>query len=166
MNTETIRISLTFLILCLAQALVLNNIHLFGIATPLLYILLALNLRRGYSKAGILAWCFSLGLLTDMFADTPGVATCSLTFIGFIQPYLLELFVPRDSADDLLPSFKTLGTAPYIYYTVILTLAYSLLFFSLEMFSFFNLLLWAECVAGSAALTVLLVLAIERVRRR
>lgn len=42
-----------------------------------------------------------MGLCIDVFANTPGVAAASMTFIGLLQPYLFELFVPRDSADDL-----------------------------------------------------------------
>ena len=38
MNIEIIKQFLTFIILCLAQALVLNHINLFGCATPLLYV--------------------------------------------------------------------------------------------------------------------------------
>ncbi len=42
-----------------------------------------------------------MGLCVDVFANTPGVAAASMTAVGLLQPYLFELFVPRDSADDL-----------------------------------------------------------------
>lgn len=165
MNLGILKTMFVFLVLCLVQALVLNHIRLFDCATPLLYVYMVLNFRRNYPKAGILLWSFALGLAVDIFSNTPGVAAASLTAIGFIQPYLLEPFIPRDSTDDFKPSLKAIGTASYIYYTIIITLIYSLLFFSLEMFNFFNLLLWAECVAGSTALTVAIIIAIEKVRR-
>ncbi len=164
MNLELIKSVLFFFILCLAQVLVLNNIHLFDCATPLLYIYMVLMFRRNYPKWGILLWSFAFGLIIDMFSDTPGVATAAMTFIGFLQPYVVEPFIPRDSADDLQPSMKTLGVASFVYYTIIIVLAYCLVFFSLEMFNFFNILLWAKCVGGSAVLTTALLLAIEKVR--
>ncbi len=164
MNLELIKSVLLFFILCLAQVLVLNNIHLFDCATPLLYIYMVLMFRRNYPKWGILLWSFAFGLIIDMFSDTPGVATAAMTFIGFLQPYVVEPFIPRDSAEDLQPSMSTLGVASFVYYTLIIVLVYCLVFFSLEMFNFFNILLWAKCVGGSAALTTILLLAIEKVR--
>ena len=164
MNLETIKGVLLFFILCLAQVLVLNNVHLFDCATPLLYVYMVLMFRRNYPRWGILLWCFLFGLIIDMFSDTPGVATASLTLLGFIQPYVIAPFIPRDSADDLKPSMKTLGVASFVYYTIIMVVAYCLVFFTLEMFNFFNILLWAECMGGSTLLTVAMVLAIEKVR--
>lgn len=164
MKIETLKTLLTLLTLCLVQAIVLNNIRIFGCATPLLYIYLILNLRRNEPKAVILLWGFVLGIIIDTFSNTPGLATSALTFISLMQPYLLRPFIPRDSADDLKPSFQTLGTTRYTYYTIITTLLYSLLFFTLEQFSFFNLLFWVQCVVGSSVLTIALILAIEKVK--
>lgn len=164
MNLELIKGVLLFFILCLAQVLVLNNIHLFDCATPLLCVYMVFMFRRNYPRWGILLWSFAFGLIIDIFSDTPGVATASMTLIGFLQPYIIEPFIPRDSAEDLKPSMKTLGVASYVYYTIIMVLVYCLLFFTLEMFNFFNILLWAKCVGGSAVLTIAMLLAIEKVR--
>ena len=38
MNTEILKRLLAFIVLCLVQALILNRIHLFNCATPLLYV--------------------------------------------------------------------------------------------------------------------------------
>lgn len=46
-----------------------------------------------------------------------------------------------------------------------MVLIFCIVFFTLEMFSFFNILFWLECVGGSTILTYLLILAIENVRR-
>ena len=165
MNLGFLTTLLQFIILCMAQVLVLNNIHLFNIATPLLYVYMVLNFRRNYSKAGILLWCFAMGLIIDAFSNTPGMATAAMTALGFIQPSLLEAFIPRDSADEFQPSMKTLGTSSYIYYTGIITFVYCIIYFSLEMFNFFNILFWAECVVGSTALTLLTIIAIAKVSK-
>ena len=156
---------LGFALLCLAQALVLNRIHLFSFATPLLYVYMVLLFRRNYPHWGVLIWCFFMGLVVDSFSNTPGLATASMTFLGFIQPSLLKLFVPRDAPEDLQPSMKTLGVASFSYYTVILVALYMLLFYTLEAFNFFNWQQWLATVFGSMALTIVLILAIENVRR-
>lgn len=166
MNLSVIRHFFTFIILCLVQALVLNHINLFGCATPLLYVYFILLFRRGFPRWAVLLWSFLTGLCVDIFSNTPGVAASSATLLGLLQPYLLNLFVPRDSPEDLMPSMKSLGVARYIYYTIIGVLIYNTLFFTMEAFNFFNWLQWLMNIGGSTALTVVLILAIENVRKK
>lgn len=166
MKIEVIRHFFTFIILCIVQVLVLNHIELFGCATPFLYVYFIMLFRRGFPRWAVLLWSFFLGILIDMFSNTPGVAASSATFIGLLQPYLLNLFAPRDSSDDMMPTMKSLGVARYVYYTIICVFIFNLLFFTVEMFSFFNWLQWALNICGSTVLTVVLILVIENVRKR
>ena len=166
MNLNFLKGVLLFAILLLAQVLVLNHIHLFDCATPLLYVYVVLQFRRNYPRWGILLVSFLLGLLVDIFSNTPGVAAASMTFLGFLQPYVFAMFLNRDSDEDLQPSMENFGFASFFYYAAILVVVYCAIFFTIETFSFFNGLLWLECVGGSAMLTVLLILAIENSRRR
>ena len=166
MNLIFLKSVLLFAILLLAQVLVLNHIHLFDCATPLLYVYVVLQFRRNYPRWGILLVSFLLGLLVDIFSNTPGVAAASMTFLGFLQPYVLAMFLNRDSDEDLQPSMKSLGFAKFFYYAAVLVVVYCAIFFTIETFSFFNGLLWLECVGGSTMLTILLILAIENSRKR
>lgn len=165
MNIDQIKRIALFVILLLVQGLVLNHIHLFNCATPLVYILLVLHFRRNHPRWAVLLWCFTLGLCVDVFANTPGVAAGAMTLMGLIQPYLLELFVPRDSAEDLEPSVRTLGTTSFYWYAFVLAFAYCLAFFTLETFNFFNWLQWLECIGGSTLLTFVLIVALENFRK-
>lgn len=166
MNIEIIRRFLTLAVLCLVQALVLNHISLFGCATPFLYVYFIMLFRRNYPKWGILQWSFLTGLCVDIFSNTPGMAAASATFLGLLQPYMLSLFIQRDSADDLMPTMKSLGVAKYIYYTVVCVLIFNTLFFTLESFSFLNWLQWLMNIGGSTVLTTILILVVENVRKR
>lgn len=166
MKIEVIRHFFTFIILCIVQVLVLNHIELFGCATPFLYVYFIMLFRRGFPRWAVLLWSFFLGIFIDMFSNTPGVAASSATFIGLLQPYLLNLFAPRDSSDDMMPTMKSLGVARYVYYTIICVFIFNLLFFTVEMFSFFNWMQWALNICGSTVLTVVLILVIENVRKR
>jgi rod shape-determining protein MreD len=74
----------------------------------MLYIFFVITFHRNTPKWALLLWSFALGLAIDVFSNTPGLASGSMTLIGIIQPYLLELFVPRDSIDDLEISTTTL----------------------------------------------------------
>ena len=150
-----------FAVFVLAQALVLGRFHLFGCATPLLYVYFVLQFPRNLPKWERLLWAFFMGLFVDVFSNTPGIAAASLTLIAALQPYYFELFVPRDSVDSLKPAIATLGPVRYAYYVIPLVLLFCLLFYTLEFFSFFDMTFWAMCVGGSAAVTLLLIYTFE-----
>ncbi|MBO7539313.1 MAG: rod shape-determining protein MreD [Prevotella sp.] len=155
-----------FFVLCLVQVLILNHIHLFDVAIPLLYVYFTITFQRSTPKWMILLWSFALGLAIDVFSNTPGLASGSMTLIAVIQPYLLEIFVPRDSAENLEVSISTLGFSKFLIFCVILLVVYCLVFFALEAFSFFNWQYWLMCAGASLLLTLALIMAIESVRRK
>ena len=155
-----------FVVLLVVQVLVLNHVWLLNVATPLLYVYFAITFPRNTEKGEVLGWCFFLGLLIDIFSNTPGLAAGTLTLIGMTQTYLVELFVPRDSVENLEVSAATLGWGKFSMLSGILTLIYCLLFFILEAFNFFDWQLWILRAVFSTVLTLLLMLAIESVRSR
>ncbi len=155
-----------FVVLALVQVLVLNYVWLFNVATPLLYVFFAITFPRNSAKGEVLVWCFMLGLVIDLFSNTPGLASGSMTLLGLLQPYLLELFVPRDSAENMEVSVATLGMGKFFTFSLILTLLYSLLFFALEAFNFFEWQMWLLRSVCSTTLTMVLMLAIESVRSK
>ena len=48
-----------FVLLCVVQVLVLNNIHLFGVATPMLYVWFPLTFHRNTPQWAALLWSFT-----------------------------------------------------------------------------------------------------------
>lgn len=165
MNIDFLHRLLLFVILFLAQVLVLNHIHLFNIATPLLYIYFIVSFRRNYPKWGMLVWSFLLGLGVDIFSNTPGVAAASMTLMAFLQPFILELFLQRDSDEDLRPSIRALGFSGYLYYVILITLNYCLVFFTIETFNFFNWTQWGLSILGSMVLSVVLIVVVDNLRK-
>ena len=166
MTTEWIIRLVQCVVLVLIQVLFLNHVHLFGMAIPLLYIYFTISFRRGTPQWVAMLSSFFLGLVIDMFSSTPGLAAGTLTLIALIQPYFLELFVPRDSADNIEVSLTSLGFSKFFLFSSALTLLYCLVFFGLESFSFFNVVSWLSHTLASGVLTSLLILAIESVRSR
>lgn len=165
MAIDTLKRIGLFLLLCLVQALVLNHIHLFGMAIPLLYVYFIIMIPRNYPRWATLLWAFALGLTIDMFANTPGVAAASLTLTGLLQPYLLELFLPRDAAENTECSAHALGFGKFLALTLILVVIYCLLFFALEAFNFFNWRNWLMCAGSSSLLTAVLIMTLESIRK-
>ena len=78
----------------------------------------------------------------------------------------MKLLAPRDSAEDLEASAKALGAGMFATLCLLLTSLYCLVFFALEAFNFFDVLLWLARSVISFVLTMVLILAVESVRSR
>lgn len=155
-----------FVVLLLVQVLILNRVWLFNVATPLLYVYFVVSFPRNSAKGEVLAWSFALGLMVDLFSNTPGMASGTMTLVALLQPYLLELYVPRDSAENLEVTSATLGRSKFLTFSTILTLLYCLVFFILEAFNFIEWQLWLLRAVCSTVLTMVLMLAIDSVRSK
>lgn len=165
MAIDTLRRVLVFVVLCLVQALVFNHIHLFGCATILLYVYFVVMLPRNYPRWAGLLWSFALGLSVDMFTNTPGMAAAALTLTGFLQPYLLQLFLPREAPENLKSAASSLGFTKFLTMAFILVFIHCLVFFTIESFGFFNWQQWALNIVGTTLLTVLLIMTLESFRK-
>jgi rod shape-determining protein MreD len=155
-----------FVVQLLVQVLILNRVWIFNVATPLLYVYFVISFPRNSAKGEVLAWSFALGLMVDLFSNTPGMASGTMTLVALLQPYLLELYVPRDSAENLEVTSATLGRSKFLTFSTILTLLYCLVFFILEAFNFFEWQLWLLRAVCSTVLTMVLMLAIDSVRSK
>ena len=155
-----------FVALLLAQVLILNHVHIFGVATPLLYVYFVVTFHRNFPRWIILLSSFLLGLLIDIFSSTPGLAAGCMTLVAFVQPYLVELMAPRDSAEDLEVSAATFGWSKFSTLSILIVSLYCLVFFALEAFSFFEWLAWMERAVASGLLTWVLMMGLESVRSK
>ena len=153
-----------FVVLLLVQVLVLNHIHLYQLAMPLPYILYVITFQKNTPRWLMLTSSFVLGLLLDIFTNTPGLAAGSLTLMAMVQPYLLDIIVSRDAADSQPITSATLGLGKFVTLSAIMTSAYCLIFFALEAFSFFDWQLWLLRTLCSSVLTLLLIVSVEKVR--
>lgn len=154
------------IVFALLQALLLNHIHIFGVVTPLLYVYYALLFPRGYAKWAQMVLCFIMGISVDMFTNTPGLAAASMTFIGMLQPYFLELYLKKEDEPDFKPSLANMGFMRYLSYVFFITLIYCVIFFSLEAFTFLHWVEWLEAVFGSLLLTVTSIMIIDSTRKK
>ena len=153
-----------FVVLLLVQVLVLNHIHLYQLAIPLPYIFFVITFQQNTPRWLMLTSSFLLGLLLDIFTNTPGLAAGSMTLMAMLQPYLLDRMVPRDAADSLPISSATLGFGKFCTFSAIMTSIYCLIFFALEAFSFFDWQQWLLRTLCSSVLTLLLIVSVEKIR--
>ncbi len=156
-----------FVVLLLLQVLVFNHVHIFGYATPMPYIYFLLILPNSTPRWLYVLLGFVLGLLIDLFTNTPGMAAGSLCLVGLVAPWLLKVFAPSDRDDDTLePSSKSMEWGGFMRYVVTAVLLHCLCFFILEAFSFFDWQVLLINIAGSTVLSTLFIVAMELIRNK
>ena len=164
MAKEILKYLLLFLILTVCQVVVFNHICLFGIAVPLVFIYFIIKLPVTLGVNWAMTVSFLLGLTVDVFANTQGMNALACTVLSVCQVPVLHLYLPRqDDLGNPEPSIRTLGPAVFMKYAVTMTLVYCTLFFIIEAFAFFNVPLMLMKIAGSTALTFIIILAIDGV---
>ena len=133
-----------FLLLLLLQVLVFNHIHIMGYATPMPYVYFLLILPSDTPRWLYILLGFLLGVLIDIFGNTPGMAAATMTAIGLITPLLFNLFGPRDrdKDDNILPSMRTMERWPFNWTFLLIN------------------------IAGSTVLTTLFCIALELIRKK
>ena len=152
------------MLLLLVQVLVLDKVHPWGYGAPLLCPLFVITLPLGTLRTEALLWGFGVGIVADIFAGTPGISSAALTFIAFLQPPVLKLMAPRDSEEELRPSFSAMGRWNYIQFIAVFLLLHHLVYFALEGFSYFHITDIAISMGVSYAASFLLIIIIENIR--
>lgn len=154
-----------FVLLLMLQVLVFNQLRFIGYATPMPYVYFLLILPHGTARWVYVVMGFALGLSVDVFSNTIGAGAASLTLVGLLTPYLLEMFTPEDKLDEEFnPSVQSMQWPRFLKYAAVASFVHTMVFFLLESFSFFNLSILLFNIGVSWLLSLLFVAAIERIR--
>jgi rod shape-determining protein MreD len=153
---------ISFFVLVLVQAVVLNQIDLGGYINPYLYILFILGLPFETPKWLLMLLGFLLGICLDAFTDTLGIHASACTFLATIRPMLLKLIAPRDGYEaGQKPAIGSMGLTWFLKYVIILTLLHHFWLFFIEGFRA-NLILinfWRTIL--SSLFTIILIILVE-----
>ena len=158
--------ALWWTVLVLLQVFFFNHIHLFGYATPFIYLYIVVKLSSDISRHALMLWAFLLGLLIDVFSDTPGMNAAAAVFLAFLRPTLLRLFVPRDTNETFTRSIHTMGLSSFVKYLSMCVLFHHLLLFTIAFFSLSSPLELLLRILSSAMLTVCCLLAVEGLQQQ
>ena len=150
-----------FVILIVAQVLLFNHIHLFGYATAYIYLLFVLKMPRFATRNEQMLWAFALGLIVDMFDNTPGINAAAATALAFTRNYILAMFTPNGMSEDFVPGTKVMRWSAYIGYAAISTTLFCIVLFLLELFTLARPMHLVISVISSTLLTLLFVTVIE-----
>jgi rod shape-determining protein MreD len=160
MIRDLIKYGIMLIVLVLIQVLILNNIQFCGYINPFLYVLFILLLPFQTPAYLLLLLGFILGLIIDIFSNTPGIHSSATVFLAFLRPYVIDLISARDNQDKgICPRINQLGFTWFLKYTIILVLSHHIFLFFIEVFTFngiFHTLL--RCLLSSVLSIILVII--------
>ena len=166
MNKTALSLLLLFVVLIPAQAVFFNNLVLFNVAVPLVFIYLIITLPVTYSPSLAMTIGFLTGVSIDALSDTPGVNALACTVLAFVRRPIFNLYMPSD--DDLAdqrPSLRTMGTPAFLKYALTMVVLSCAMVFSIEAMQVFNLRLYLLRVGCSSVFTFIIIYAIACLTR-
>lgn len=155
-----LRESLLFVVLVLLQVLLFNRISIFGLAVPILYLYFLIKLPYGRNRFYVIISGFLLGLIIDVFLNTPGMNAAATTIVATFRGVILNLFYPKNEYEELVPSILV-SAAAFIKFTIVMVLLHQILLFFIEAFTLFNLTATLTRIGASSLLTIVLILALD-----
>lgn len=155
-----------FIILVLLQVLVLNRMHINGYATPFFFIYFILKFNSGVGRNALMIWAFLIGLSVDIFSNTPGMNTATITLLAFMRGKILRLVTLRDTTEDFEPGINSMGISSYFRYILLCTFLFCTVLLVIDTFSFFNLPVLLLKILTDASITIVCILCAEAIRRK
>lgn len=161
MSKTILQMALLFVVLVLVQVMC-YKILLFGVAIPLVFIYLILRLPITWHMNITLSVGFFMGLVVDIFNNTPGMNALCCTLLAALREPVFALYVPRENEMvNPIPCVDTLGFGVYFKYMSTLVVIFCSLIFLVQAFTIQNWPLTLMRITGSSLLTITLLLALD-----
>ncbi|MFV0289574.1 MAG: rod shape-determining protein MreD [Mangrovibacterium sp.] len=134
-----IRVLIAPVIILAIQILLLNHVHLLGMAVPFIYIFIIMMMPYRTAPYVLMIAGFSLGLFVDIFMNTIGLNAAATSFLAFLRPTIIRIISKKDYSEiSSSPSVASNGMLWFISYTLLCCLFHELFLYTLESFSFAN----------------------------
>lgn len=159
-----IRYIIHLILLCSVQVMVFNHIHLYGYAMPIITPLMLLYRPINEGHINSMLRLFLLGLCLDLFSGTPGQHSASLTLLGMLRPLLLRLTTPKEHAENMIPSRRTMGNWNHFMLLLLSTWVNHLAYFTLEGMNYFSSTAFLLTLISSIGLSMALMILLEMLR--
>jgi len=127
----------------------------------MLYIYALLRLPSTLSSYASLLIGFSVGMIMDIFTNTPGMHAAATTLMAGVRYPLIRLFVLKDDLSNRTISLSWMGRSVFWRYTVILVLIHHTTLYLLEAMSFMNGIALLTKIPMCSLLTILFIMAFE-----
>ncbi|RRQ50517.1 rod shape-determining protein MreD [Maribacter algicola] len=155
-NTFFINV-LRFVLLILVQVLVFNRLNFFGYINPMVYVLFLYWYPIKKNRTTFILICFLLGLLIDIFSDTLALNAAATVTIAYLRPSIMRFVF---GVNYEFQSFKLNSStkAQQFTFLALLIVTHHVIYFTLEIFSFANVLLIFKKSITIGAASILLCL--------
>ena len=148
MNRTLLNI-IRFLVLVIAQVLIVNHIRLGGYVHPYIYLIFVMLLPINIPNWQLLLLGFGIGLTIDLFMGTLGMHAGATTMMAFCRPGIIKLVSGNQKFENTKePNIDQLGFPWFLRYTLCMVTVHNFTLFMLEGFSFH--------LVGQALLRILL----------
>jgi len=128
-----------FVLLIGLQVVILNKICLWGVVTPMIYIVFIFSLPFDTPKWLVVLLGFLCGFFVDIFCPVLGFHALATLVIAFLRAGIIRLIPLRiEREEHLLPIFYDMRFIWYIQYVFWLTFIHHLLYYFADVLSFQN----------------------------
>lgn len=136
MNRTLLNI-IRFVVLVIAQVLIINHIRLGGYVHPYIYIIFVMLLPINIPGWQLLMSGFGIGLVVDLFMGTPGLHAGATTMMAFCRPYIITLVSGNKKFENNQePRLSQLDFKWFLSYTLCMVAIHNFTLFMFEGFSF------------------------------
>lgn len=136
MNKTLLNI-IRFVLLVIAQVLVINHIRLGGYVHPYIYLIFVMLMPINIPGWQLLLSGFGIGLTIDLFMGTLGMHAGATTLMAFCRPAIIRLVSGNQKFENIRePSIQQLGFPWFLRYTLCMVTVHNFTLFMLEGFSF------------------------------
>lgn len=133
MNRIGILPAISFVLYVLAQAMLLKQLVLFNTAFCYAYIAFILMLPIESNRMLLMVIAFAMGLLIDMFYDSPGLHAMSLVLVAYLRNYWLATITPQGGYDaGKGPTLAANGLQWFLVYSLPLVFIHLFVLFFVE----------------------------------
>lgn len=121
------------------QMFLFNQLHLMG-GVVLIYLYFLIKLPVEIKVPVQILLGFLTGLLIDIFSNTIGMHALVCTFMMWVRIPIFHLFVLAEDFKAGSPNMTKMGIGEFIKFVIIIVLLHSILLYTVESFSLFNII--------------------------
>lgn len=141
----------------LLQVFVLNQMHLFGYITPMLYLIFIYNYPTTQNRSVLLSISFAFGIILDILTDSLAFNTLALLIVSYFRPSILG-FIFGIAAEQKSFKFNDTQLIQRMSYLGIIVLIHHSVFFISEGMSISNGMLIAKKIITTSLVSFILML--------
>lgn len=155
---------LLFIVLVLVQVLICNNILLFGVAVPFIFIYFIIALPLDTNLNLLIIISFLLGFFVDIFSDTLGLNCLACLLLSVLKKPFFYAYMPKeDKFKTAVPCIAVMGWINYLKYILTLSALFCIIIFGIEFLSLVAIPRLLLMIGSSTLITMVLLLATDAI---